>query len=208
MRQRPTIVVLAAGQGSRFAAASGVASHKLEQGLNGSTVLGSTLDHVIASGCPFVVVTTARLVPLASTLVARRDLLVLGDADARRGVGHTIAAGISERPAAPGWLILPGDMPLIRSSSILAVADALAEHPVAYSQYRGRRGHPVGFASELYSELVALEGDEGARRIVARYPGHAVEVDDPGVLVDIDTPGDLDDVRGHRPLQAAGSGLA
>ena len=46
----------------------------------------------------------------ASTLVARRDLVVVSDADARRGVGHSIAAGVSERPHAEGWLVLPGDM--------------------------------------------------------------------------------------------------
>jgi molybdenum cofactor cytidylyltransferase len=49
----------------------------------------------------------------------------------------------------------------------------------------------VGFAAELYSELVQLDGDDGARRIVARYPGVGVELDDPGVLQDVDTPGDL-----------------
>ena len=172
-------------------------------------MLGTTLGHVIGSGCPFVVVTTARLVPLAGTLVARRDLVVVTDAQARRGVGHSIAAGVSERPHAEGWLVLPGDMPMIRERSILAVADALAEHPVAFTQYRGRRGHPVGFAAELYSELVALEGDEGARRIVARYPAHAVEVDDPGVLVDIDTPDDLNQVRGGQlPTLAEKSGTS
>ena len=197
MRQRPTIVVLAAGQGSRF----GGPVHKLEQPLGASTVLGATLGQVIASGCPFVVVTTARLAPTALGQVARRDLLVVSDDDARRGVGHTIAAGVSERPTAGGWLVMPGDMPMIGVASIRAVADALDEHPVAFSQYRGRRGHPVGFGSELYSELIALDGDEGARRIVARYPAHAVPVDDPGVLVDIDTPEDLLRARdGERPL--------
>jgi molybdenum cofactor cytidylyltransferase len=209
MRQRPTIVVLAAGLGSRFSAPPSGPENKLEQALRASTVLGTTLGHVIASGCPFVVVTTARLVPLASTLVARRDLVVVSDAEARRGVGHSIAAGVSERPMAEGWLILPGDMPMIGERSILAVADALAEHPVAFTQYRGRRGHPVGFAAELYSELVALDGDEGARRIVARYPGHAVTVDDPGVLVDIDTQADLDRARADDAAAlAADSGAA
>lgn len=196
MRQRPTIVVLAAGQGSRF----GGPVHKLEQPLGASTVLGATLGQVIASGCPFVVVTTSRLAPLALGLVARRDLLLVADDDARRGVGHSIAAGVAERPAASGWLVLPGDMPMISVASIQAVADALDEYPVAFSQYRGRRGHPVGFGSELYSELIALEGDEGARRIVARYPAHAVAVDDPGVLVDIDTPDDLQRARDSERL--------
>lgn len=191
MRHRPTIVVLAAGQGSRFAAASSAAAHKLEQGLGESTVLGTTLGHVIATACPFVVVTTARLVPLASTLVARCDLVVISDDEARRGVGHSIAAGVAERPMATGWLVLPGDMPLVQSGTLLAVATALEQNPVVYAQHKGRRGHPVGFAAELYSELIQLSGDEGARRIMARYPAHGQEVADPGVLLDVDTPDDL-----------------
>ena len=49
----------------------------------------------------------------------------------------------------------------------------------------------MGFAAELYSELASLTGDEGARRLVARYPSFGVEVADAGVLIDIDTPADL-----------------
>ncbi|HNJ82567.1 MAG TPA: nucleotidyltransferase family protein, partial [Piscinibacter sp.] len=61
--------------------------------------------------------------------------------------------------------------------------------------HKGVRGHPVGFSAELYSELVTLRGDEGARRLVARYPAIGVEVDDPGVLIDVDTEADLESVR-------------
>ncbi|MDQ6684246.1 MAG: nucleotidyltransferase family protein, partial [Pseudomonadota bacterium] len=44
-------------------------------------------------------------------------------------------------------------------------------------------------------ELVALRGDEGARRLVARYPAWGVEIDDPGILADIDTVADLATAR-------------
>ena len=53
----------------------------------------------------------------------------------------------------------------------------------------------MGFGAELYSELVVLDSDEGARRIAARYPALGVEVDDPGVLLDVDTPADLTAAR-------------
>ena len=86
----------------------------------------------------------------------------------------------------------------MQPATLQVVARALDQHPVAFAQHTGRRGHPVGFAAELYSELAQLRGDEGARRLVARYPAHAVEVDDPGVLVDIDTTADLRAVRGQR----------
>ena len=84
---------------------------------------------------------------------------------------------------------------MVLPTTLRSVARELHHHTVVYAQHRGQRGHPVGFAAELYSELVALKGDEGARRLVARYPAHGVEVDDPGVLIDVDTEADLAGVR-------------
>ena len=88
-----------------------------------------------------------------------------------------------------------GDRAQIWLLAGLAVAAALDHYAIAYAQHRGRRGHPVGFGAELYSELVKLSGDEGARRLIARYPAHGVEVDDPGVLIDVDTEADLEQLR-------------
>ncbi|HJV62426.1 MAG TPA: nucleotidyltransferase family protein [Albitalea sp.] len=202
MKSRPAVIVLAAGTGSRFAAPG----HKLTQRLGSSSVLGSTLRHALATQLPVVVVTTEALADGARRHVASRDVVVLPvvgtPGPQPLGMGFSIAAGVSARPDATGWLVLPGDMPLIRTATMLAVAEALEQHPVAYAQYRGRRGHPVGFAAELYSELATLTGDEGARRLVARYPAHGVDVDDPGVLIDVDTEADLERVRTQQAQQA------
>ena len=194
MTATPVIVVLAAGRGSRFDAMR----RKLSQPLGRSTVLGMTLSHAIGTGLPVVVVTTGPLATEAASLVAGRDVVTLSDSDARgleSGMGLSIAAGVAARPDATGWMVLPGDMPLVQSATIKAVAASLASHPVVFAQHRGRRGHPVGFSAELFSDLVQLRGDEGARRIVVRYPSHGVEVNDPGVLQDIDTEADLAAVR-------------
>ena len=200
MRFRPTIVVPAAGRGSRF----GGTLHKLMQPLEGSTVLGTTLRHAIESQLPVVLVTTAEMLPLAGQLLARRDIVVLNEGEAARGMGASIAVGISERSGAPGWLVLPGDMPMVQPGTLLAVAAALEQHPVVYAQHRGRRGHPVAFAAELYSELIQLNSDDGARRVMLRYPAHGEDTCDSGVLMDIDTPGDLEAVRKAAEQAAAG----
>jgi molybdenum cofactor cytidylyltransferase len=207
MQSRPTVVVLAAGKGSRFKGSA----HKLEQSLGDLSVLGCTLRNAIESHLPVVVVVTQALAASASRTVAARDVVVVPQASAALGMGHSIAAGIAARADVPGWLLLPGDMPMVKPATLLAVAAALEHHPVAYAQYQGRRGHPVGFAAELYSELMMLSGDEGARRIIARYPAIGVDVDDPGVLLDLDTEADLVAMRTlheatpARPA-AAGSG--
>lgn len=203
-KRRPAVVVLAAGRGQRFRGQG----HKLEQSLGDGTVLSRTLDQAIATQLRVVVVTTQALAAQVGRLVALRDMVVMPDLDRLGrplpvGMGHSIAAGVSATGDAQGWLILPGDMPLVRSASLLAVAEVLAHEPIAYAQYRGRRGHPVGFSAELYSELAALEGDEGARRLLARYPAQAVELDDPGVLIDVDTTEDLQRLRGESPATGA-----
>ena len=195
MRAQPVVVVLAAGQGTRF---TGTA-HKLEQSLGSHSVLGQVLQRALASQLPVVVVTTERLAEQARRHVASRDIVIVpaagSDSALPLGMGYSIAAGVSARSHAPGWLVMPGDMPMVRSDTLGAVAQALADHPIAFAQYRGRRGHPVGFAAELFTELLKLNGENGAKRLVARYPAYGVELDDPGVLVDIDTEADLDLVR-------------
>ena len=191
MSTQRSVIVLAAGQGSRFKAVD----HKLAQRLGDSSVLAATLANALASGLRVVVVTTAAFAEVACSSVAARDVVVLPEVGTPGvgdlGMGASIAAGVGACPNSPGWLVLPGDMPLVRPSTLVAVARALDHHPVAFAQHLGRRGHPVGFAAELYSELAALSGDEGARRLVSRYPAFAVELDDPGALIDIDTEDDL-----------------
>jgi len=196
MAAQPSVIVLAAGKGSRFDGTG----HKLAQPLGTSSVLMATLAAAIASHLRVVVVTTAPFAEVARASVAARDVVVLPEVGAPGaaglGMGASIAAGVAVCPDSRGWLVLPGDMPLIEPATLVAVAQALDIHPIAYAQHNGRRGHPVGFAAELYSELTALSGDEGARRLVARYPAFAVERDDPGILIDIDTERDLEAVRG------------
>ncbi len=199
--------MLAAGRGIRF---HGV-GHKLEQRVElavADTILARSLRHAMATQLRVVLVTTPSLAPAALQLLPAGDVVILPSVDgigrpASIGMGYSIAAGVRATGDAEGWLIVPADMPLLRPESILAVAAALAHYPVAYAQHTGRQGHPVGFSTELYSELVNLQGDEGARRIVARYPSHAVNLDDPGVLVDVDTAEDL--ARLQRRDQRAGS---
>lgn len=193
-KRRPAVVVLAAGRGSRFHGEG----HKLEQVLSGpgDTVLARTLRHAVETRLQVVVVTSPALAPVVLSSIAARDVVVMPERDELgrvlpQGMGHSIAAGVGASGDAEGWLILPGDMPLIQPSTILAVAEGLERFPVCYAQHRGRQGHPVGFGTELFTELLGLRGDEGARRLVARYPAQPLEVDDPGVLFDIDTAEDL-----------------
>lgn len=207
----PTVIVLAAGQGKRFTGSA----HKLTQRLGQYSVLGTTLRHVLDSGLPMILVTTIELAHEARNLLDVRDIEImhpagLGASSGGMGMGASIAAGVSARPESPGWLVLPGDMPMVQAATLRAVAQGLEPYPAVYAQYHGRQGHPVAFAAELFSELVALDGDEGAKRLLARYPSQGIDVDDPGVLLDVDTAADLDKLRNsirEHEMSTASSGM-
>ena len=50
-------------------------------------------------------------------------------------------------------------------------------------------GNPVAFGKNLYTDLEALTGDSGGRRLTSMYPQAVRElrVSDQGILQDIDT---------------------
>lgn len=166
----PVVIVLAAGRGERFAA-SGGRVHKLDALLGGKRVLDHVLDAVKASGLPHHVV----------------------NADpSRPGMGDSISAGVRATAGAAGWLVLPGDLPLVKPSTLLAVAKALQAQEVVAPFHAGERGHPVGFAAICGDELAALSGEQGAANIMRSRTVVPLEVDDAGIVTDVDTVDDLD----------------
>ena len=72
--------------------------------------------------------------------------------------------------------------------------DALAAGaPLVAPYFRARRGHPVGLSGKFKNQLLTLQGDEGAKKLLAAHEDSLkkIPVGDPGVIRDIDTPGDL-----------------
>lgn len=174
MQASPVVLVLASGRGERFRASGGQGS-KLQASLAGRPVIEHTLAAVRASGLP----------------------LHVEDAG-HPGMGDSIAAGVRATADAGGWLVLPGDLPLVRPQSLLAVAAALAQASVVVPMYQGARGHPVAFRREHGPALQALSGAEGAAAIVRAHPPLRLELDDPGIVTDIDSVDDL--ARAERML--------
>lgn len=179
---QPTVVILASGRGERFVASGGIGS-KLRAMLHGKTVLQRTVDAVRASGLPLHVETGPH-----------------------PGMGDSIAAAVRATPDAAGWLVLPGDLPLIRPETLRAVANALSDHAAVYPTFEGVRGHPVGFSAACRAELESLKGNQGAAPVLIALSAIELVVSDAGTVTDIDTLDDLMRVaqRLASPIDSAG----
>ena len=181
-------ILLAAGSGSRFG------GDKLLASLPGDEPIGvAACRHLLAALPDSVAVVRAGDRTLAA-LLGEAGARVVVCADAERGMGRSLACGVAAARDADGFVVALADMPWVRASTIDAVAQALRDGaPMAAAAIGGRRGHPVGFAATYADALMALDGDRGARDVVAAA-GSAlceVEVDDDGAVRDIDVPADL-----------------
>ena len=181
-------ILLAAGSSTRFG--SDKLLHKLPDGIAVAVASARNLARALPN--PLAVI-RPNAVALRAALEAA-GCEVIECADAHTGMGASLACAVRASADAAGWLVALADMPFIRSETMAALAQwIISGSAVAAPVYRGQRGHPVCFAAYQRDELMALHGDEGARKVFQRHGGlgNLVRVDDPGVLRDIDVPGDV-----------------
>jgi molybdenum cofactor cytidylyltransferase len=190
-------VILAAGGGSRWAAAGG-AGHKLLALLpTGRPVVEAAIDTARSAGVPVCVVSGA--VDLAAHVSS--DVALLHNptwADGQAG-----SLGVALRwAAAEGFDAVAvglGDQPFVTGVAWRTVVAELknpsdpACRPIVVPTFDGRRGQPVGLRREVWS-LLPTDGDAGARILMQQAPELVLELrcsGDQRMLIDIDTPGDL-----------------
>jgi molybdenum cofactor cytidylyltransferase len=193
MAQDPKNVVgilLAAGTGSRFGGDKLL--HPLPDGV---AIAAHAARNMLAAGLNVTAVVRPGDFPLADML-EQEGCAVTVCAGAERGMGSSLAHAIASERGADGWVVALADMPNIAPTTIKSVVAAL-EHgaSIAAPQFKNQRGHPVGFSAALCSELLALDGDQGARTILEKHRDslELIEGDDAGVLYDIDRKTDVRD---------------
>jgi molybdenum cofactor cytidylyltransferase len=190
-------VVLAAGAGTRFGGG------KLMAPWRGERLIDASLLAAMAAPVRRVTLVTGADRALVSVAGDYPGLRVVHAADHAEGMAASLRAGIAALPPDTGGVfVFLGDMPLVPRSAPPALAAALAAGAKAAAPvFGGRRGHPVLFGRGLFTALLALSGDEGARSFLDLLGDDLalIESPDDGVLFDVDLKADLRVVRGIRP---------
>ena len=155
---QPRVLLLCGGIASRFGSDKLLARVKRGRESGGMAALAA---RTAIEGAGAV---TAVIPPGATRLrklLEKTGCEILETPDTVRGIGASLAAGVSHASRAGGWIVALGDMPFIDSATFAAVARTLAAGAIIAAPvlHDGRRGHPVGFSRELREELVALDGD-------------------------------------------------
>ena len=190
-------IVLAAGAGSRFGGG------KLLAPWGKGVLLDGALAAAFAAPARSVTVVTGAEAERVEA-AARRFAARIGASDRLKivhapqhaeGMGASLRTGVASLPSeAGGAFVFLGDMPRIPSGVLAPLAEAVAAGaPAAAPVFQGRRGNPVLLGATLFPDVLALQGDGGARAILQDLGERLalVEAPDAGVLFDVDLPSDL-----------------
>jgi molybdenum cofactor cytidylyltransferase len=189
-------VILAAGRSTRMGG-----PNKLLAELGGKTLVRIVAEQALASKASEVIVVTGHQAVEIEKSLGGLNVRFVRNPDFADGLASSVKTGISAvSDAADAAVVCLGDMPLIDAHLIDRLIEAFAPDRgglIALPVSAGRRGNPVLWSRRFFKELMTLDGDTGARHLIAKH-GEAVAevpVEGHGAFLDIDTPQALEAAR-------------
>jgi CTP:molybdopterin cytidylyltransferase MocA len=182
-------VILAGGYSSRME------QFKPLLPLNGSTVVENVVHNFRKAGMADLTIVVGHNADALRRSVEGLGVRVVFNSKYAEGMYSSVVAGISALEAnVDGCLLIPADMPLVRSSTVTRVCNAFRQvgTSVVYPVFQKRRGHPTLISSRLFSAIISGDGAGGLRALLAEHDTDAYEekIFDEGILIDLDTPAD------------------
>ncbi len=189
-------IVLAAGRSTRMGG-----PNKLTAEINGQPLVRIAAEAALASRARPVIVVTGHQHEAVAAAVGGLPVEIVRNPEFAKGLSTSLKAGIAAVPAdCDGAIVCLGDMPQVDGALIdrlLTAFDPEKGALVVVPTIDGKRGNPVVWSRRFFAELAGIEGDTGARRVIASYPEAVAEVAFSGnaALTDVDTPDALTAVR-------------
>jgi len=182
-------IVLAAGRSTRMGG-----PNKLLETISGKPLVRIAAEQALSSRASPVVVVSGHERARVEAALASLDVRLVHNPDYAQGLSTSVKAGLAALPPeSEAAIVCLGDMPQVTSALIdrlIAAFDPERNALVVLPTFSGKRGNPVLWSRRFFPELMALEGDVGARHLIGAYPEVVTEVpvENAAAMVDIDTP--------------------
>lgn len=187
-------IILAAGASARFGHPKQLAT------LRGKYLVEWVLDAALESRLGLVVLVLGHehqsILQALGSKGRHTRLEVVINHDYHQGQSSSLKAGLARvRKAYSSVMYLLADQPMINSNTIDLLLDRFhgSGKMICVPVFEGQRGNPTIFRRSLYGDIMMIDGDKGARDIIAENAGHVLyaKLKDPLCFFDIDSPEDL-----------------
>jgi molybdenum cofactor cytidylyltransferase len=188
-------VILAAGLSSRMG------RNKLLEPLNGKSLVRHVAEAAVGSEASPIVVVTGNAGADIQSQLGDLPVKFVHNPDFSKGLSSSLKCGLSTLPDdVDAAVVLLGDMPAVASGlidTLIAAFDPGEDRAICVATRHGQRGNPVLWGRRFFPEMLAIEGDVGARQLMVTYPELVCEVEasNDAPLTDIDTPEALQAAR-------------
>ena len=159
---------------------------------HGRTLLRHAAETAIASGCAPIVLVTGALHEALVAEVSGLPIRAIHNPEWETGMASSIRAGLAALNESPpaAVLIMLTDQPLVTPGLLqeLITRQQQTQAPVVAATYGDTLGVPAVFAAAMLPELLQLQGQQGAGRLIGSYGAAVERVPFPEGLLDVDTP--------------------
>ena len=192
-------IVLAAGRSSRMAPHNKL----LIADRSGRSMVARVADNLLSAQLRPVLIVTGHHGEEVVRSLAGRPVRIVSAPDYAAGLSASLRAGLAAvPPECPAVLVCLGDMPLVTGRMMQRLLDAYdpnEDRTIVAPTCRGAVGNPVLWDRRFFPEIMALQGDSGARRLMERHMASValVDIGDDAVLRDFDTAQSLAELRDY-----------
>ena len=196
---RIAALLLAAGQSRRMGGLN-----KLLAEIMGTPMVAHVVRRLLASRARPIIAVLGNQAEAVDAALGKLPVERVQNPEFAVGLSTSLKRGIAALPSdLDGVIVCLGDMPLISGrhlDRLIAAFNPLEGRAIIVPTRRGKRGNPVLWSKQFFSEMAGLAGDVGAKHLIGEHAELVaeVEMDDDAVLVDIDTPDALDAFREKR----------
>jgi molybdenum cofactor cytidylyltransferase len=186
---RIAAIILAAGQSTRMGTIN-----KLTIEIDGKPMVRHAAEAALASAARPVIAVTGHEQSAVEAALGGLPLTIVHNAQHVQGLSTSMKTGLAALPAnIDGVVVLLGDMPRVAAGEIdrlIAAFNPVEGRAIVVPTRKGKRGNPVLLGKQMFLELARVEGDSGARAVIAAHPDLVgeTEMDTDSILTDIDTP--------------------
>ena len=162
--------------------------------IQGISLLQHLSKMAIASMCDPVLVVLGANAQQIRPEIEDLPLRIIENQHWQAGMGTSISSGLGSllerEPALNAVLILVCDQPFVSTSLIDRIVEVYKSdsHQIVATGYLEAVGVPALFSDRYFPELLKLDADSGARRIIQKYLHETYIIDFPKGAIDLDTP--------------------
>jgi molybdenum cofactor cytidylyltransferase len=185
-------IILAAGRSERLGAPKQLLQFR------GETLLAHTINEARQASVQSIVVVFGYQFDLLAKTIDINGLQIVKNENWQIGIASSINCGITAlqniAPLPDAAILMVCDQPFITASLLndLIKAQKVSGKPIIASKYNDTAGIPVLFHKDLFPELLGLDGDSGAKKIIHKYPDLVTTFPFPKGGIDIDTLSDYE----------------